>query len=320
MAIIKNTDTFSTIEIKKDIHFVFGSLEFGDNKIEKIKHSLSAFNKFFDTIGNERPIIVMDWKDGQKGDWVLSDDYRIVQILNRIENKTRKLYNKAVIRTCVGTFAVNEKTFLDTDFEQHPDRYRISNKNQQNCERVISRKETTVNEKVFAKKVAMGSKPEDAYMETFNTNNKEYAKDMSRMLLKQERVHNTVSKEVENILEEEGVSKRYIIQSYKELIDMGLLNIKDCSGSVRAALKDLADMSAMMPSKNTQSAAAKGVFEIDDDEISAIEGREEAVGMIEGISNEEEMSEEELIEMEMIENEDDDSNEIINNVGRELLK
>ena len=320
MAVINNEKNFSTIQIKKDIHFVFGSLEFEGKNIEKIKNSLTAFNKFFETLGEERPIVNMDWRTGQKDEWVLSDDFRIVQILNRIENKGIRTYNKAVIRTCVGTFAVNEKTFFDTDFELHPDRYRISTKNKQNYERVITRKEATANEKNFAKRVAVGTDPTQAYMQTFNTNNKDYAKEMSRTLLKQERVHSTISREVEQILEDEGVSKRYIIQQYKELIDQGLLNIKDCSGSVRAALKDLADMSAMMPSKNTQSASTRGVFEIDDDELAQIESREEQAFKLAPPEQELEMSEEEIIEMEEFDNEEDDSTGILSEVGRDLLR
>lgn len=317
MAIIKNEHDFSTIQIKKDIHFVFGSLEFDGNKIEKIKHSLSAFNRFYETLKEEKPTVVMDWKEGQKDDWVLSDDYRIVQILTRIENKTRRLYNKAVIRTCVGTFAVNEKTFFDTDFELHPDRYRISNKNKQNVERIVSRKEPTGSERAFANKVAMGIKPVDAYMQTFPTKNKEYAKDMTKMLLKQERIHSTVSAEVEKLLEEEGVSKRYIIQQYKSLIDDGLLDLKNCSGSVRAALKDLADMSAMMPSKSSQSASTKGVFEVADDELELIEGREEQAFQLGEGNIERDEVDDEYIEVDV---EEKETTDIINDVGRDLLK
>jgi len=317
MAIIKNDKDFSTIQIRKDIHFVFGNLESDGSKMEKIKKSLKAFNAFFEVLGQERPVVVMDWKKGGKGDWVLSDDYRVVQILNRTENKRDNQYNEAVIRTCVGTFAVNAKTFFDTDFDLHPDRYRISNKNKQNYERVISRKETTANEKLFASKVARGQKPEDAYMQTFKTDNRLYAKDMSKVLLRQERVHSTVSSEVESIMEDEGVSKRYIIQKYKELIDDGLLDMKNCSGSVRAALKDLADMSAMMPSKQTQSASTRGVFEIEDEHLLQIEQREADASQLKERNDD-------FDDLNMIEHDDieveEEYNEVLSETGKSLLQ
>jgi hypothetical protein len=274
MAEVKEFDNHSTIQIRKDVYFVFGNLQKGDDPIDKIKNSFKSFNKYFESIGEEKPEVNMNWKTGQKDQWVLSDDYRILQILKRTENKKENSYNKAIIRTCVATFAVNDSTFFDTDFELHPDRYRISNSNINNDVRIASRENPTANEILFSKYVAKGEEPKKAYMRTYSTENEKYAADMSRILMRQERIHENVSEEVERLLKDEGVSKRYIIQQYKQLIDEGLLNIKDCSGSVRAALKDLADMSAMMPEKNKSSASQGALKAITSDKLKEVEQAE----------------------------------------------
>jgi len=277
MAKIVNHNNHSTIQIRKDIYFVFGSLEFDGTDVEKIKNSISAFRRYYAVLGEEPPEINMNWREGQEGEWVLSDDFRIVKILRRNDSDRDYDYNKAVIRTCVGTFAVNPKTYFDTDFELHPDRYRVSSNSVDNHVRLIKRKEPTKSERLFASNVAQGLDPTEAYMKTFTTKNESYARDMSKVLMKQERIHSSISEEVESLLEEEGVSKRYIIQKYKELIDDGILDLKNCAPSVRAALKDLADMSAMMPDKTKQS-ASRGVLEsIGDDKIQEIEEAEYSI-------------------------------------------
>ena len=274
MATIEHYNTHSTIQILKDIYFVFGNLEKGENDMEKLKFSINAFNNYFSVLGEDAPIFHMDWKQGEEGDWVVSDDMRIVQILRKTVNDQKGAYNKAVIRTCVGTFAVNPQTYFDTDFELHPDRYRISTHKKENHERIFSRENPTVNEKHFASRVAQGENPQDAYMKVFPTTNEKYAKDMSNVLMKQERINKKISSEVELLLEEEGVSKRYIIRKYKELIDDGLLDLKNCSASVRAALADLAKMSAMEPDKTTQT--AQGAFAaIEEEKLTAIDEAEE---------------------------------------------
>lgn len=271
MAEIKDFSNHSTIQIRKDIHFVFGSLSNGGTPVEKIKASISEFRKYYEAIGEDAPNVEMLWKNAKEGDWVISDDYRVIQILKRTENKVKGAYNKAVIRSCVGTFAVNKGTFFDTDFKLHKDRYRISTTGQEVAERMITRENATTNEITFAKRVAKGDTPPKAYMRTFSTKNESYAKDMSRLLMKQERVQNNISSEIEQLLEREGVSKTYIIQKYKELIDDGMLDLKNCSGSVRAALSDLVNIAGMKPEKTTSSQSMGVLQEVEDDLLDEIQ-------------------------------------------------
>lgn len=294
MAIINHTKDLSSIVIKGQLYLVFGNLDIVDES-ERVNHSFKVFYEYFKTINEPAPEVVVDWYDCKEDDWVLTHDLRIIQILKYIPAPSKTSYNKAIIRTCVGTFAINNDNFFDSDFELHKDRYRISSSSKSYVEKMFTRKENTKKEDLYCELVAKGDKPENAYMKSFRTSNKNYAKAMSGMLSRQERIHSKVSDEVEKILEEEGVSKRYIVQRYKELIDDGLLNLKDCSGSVRAALKDLADMSAMMPDKNKNSQMTKGVFEeISEDKLSEIEEAEIVPDHIKEIEKTEQEQEQEI--------------------------
>ena len=276
MAIIKNYEDHSTIQVRNDVHFVFGSLSYQGKDLEKMKRAIDKFKAYFETIEEEVPVINMSWKNAQEGQWTLSDDFRIIQILKRTESKHENSYNKAIIRTCVGTFAINDGTVFDTDFDNHPDRYRVSNKVIDHHVKIVERKEMTAPEGMFASSIARGVDSTKAYMRFFPTENEKYAKDMSRFLMKQERIKRSVSDEMESLMNETGVTKEYILESYKTLIDDGLMKLKDCAPAVRSALKDMAEMQSMMPDKTKQSAQGNGVFdEIDDDYINRIEAAEQ---------------------------------------------
>ena len=61
-------------------------------------------------------IVVPDWRDAEIGDWILSDDGCIIQVLRKGEMKTAKGRNKVrgYVGTCTGTFTTDAKTRMDT--------------------------------------------------------------------------------------------------------------------------------------------------------------------------------------------------------------
>lgn len=273
MAQINNTEKYSSILIKKNLHFVFGYIHSTLDTVGKIKASIDAMREYFQAIGLECPPVNFKWKEAKEGEWILSDDYRVLEVLKRTDNQIENAYNKAILRTCVGTFAVNKHSFMDTDFNEHPDRYRVSNNPRHHIDNVKSRETITKKEVLFAKYVAKGYKPNVAYSKVFNSNRDTYVKQMANTLVTQERIQTVVNDEVSKILEDNGVDKQYIVSSYKDLVDKGLLNVEKCGPAVRAALKDLADMSGMSAQKN--KSIEKGVLhEISDDVLDKMEEAE----------------------------------------------
>ena len=76
-------------------------------------------------------IYVKYWKDAKEGDWVEADDGGIVQLLKvggitHPNDRKNYKHSKGWCRTIVGTFLINEKTKMDTDFSSHKNRYTFS--------------------------------------------------------------------------------------------------------------------------------------------------------------------------------------------------
>lgn len=277
MADITNTKNFSYIIVKKKYHMIFGTLEDVPYE-EKIRIALYEFKKYHEKINETNYKIYLRWREAQENDWCFSDDLRIVQVLLRNNNgpksDTTRSFNKGYIRTCVGVFPINPTAFMDTRFELHPNRYSIGQSVKYFTERIALRQKLTAREEMFCIYVANGMDLAKAYKKAYQTNNIFYASMAATRLLQQERIQSAISEEVEDILTQEGVSKSYIVQKYKKLIDDGLMDLKNCSSSVRAALRDLSEISSMFPSKTTQKQTIQSVFEeIPDDRLNAIRER-----------------------------------------------
>jgi len=195
--------------IKGKKHFVFESEEeyrehFKDNSVSDIVY----------------------WKDGKEGDWVKSDDGGIVQLLkvsNSISHPNdRKNYklNKGWCRTIVGTFLINEKSEMDTDFEMHKNRYTFSKTIEKNNKKNFkTRKNPTKKEKIFATNIVAGYGPVKSYMDAFREDNESLAQKKAVVLLKQERVMKEVEKGVMDVAKEMGLDHSFVLRKLKHLAD-----------------------------------------------------------------------------------------------------
>ena len=79
-------------------------------KVKGIKHTV------YDSEREVPPTVklVRNWRMGNIGDWVLTDDECIIQILRK-GAMLRKNGERAYIGTCTGTFLVLKDTYMDTD-------------------------------------------------------------------------------------------------------------------------------------------------------------------------------------------------------------
>ena len=195
-------------KIKGNRHYIF------DDVGEYIEH--------FGT--KHAPPIIEDWHDGKQGDWVMSDDNRIIQLLkvsalNHPNDRKNYKWAKNWVRTVVGTFVNNKKTFMDTDFEQHPNRYTFSKTIKYTNNRVKKRSKLTNNEKIFTTNVVSGMGPVKAYMDAFKATSEGKARKKALVLLKQERVMSDIEKGVLDVAKEMGIDHRYILERLKCLSD-----------------------------------------------------------------------------------------------------
>ena len=81
-------------------------------KINKIEHTV--FENADEVPGNID--YLYNWRHGHIGDWVLSDDECIIQILREGTMLKSKGKNREqrYLGTCTGTFIVSDKTKMDT--------------------------------------------------------------------------------------------------------------------------------------------------------------------------------------------------------------
>ena len=154
---------------------------------------------------------LVSWRIWQEGNWVLTDDNHVVQILKRA-----KYNNTEIVRCITGTFNVNRDIRMGsaiTDNIYSFSKYKVA-------ENFKNRKKATKDEFLFAQYIASGQDTVSSYLKAYKTNNKNYARKRANELLRSERVRKMVSKEIQDILESEGVSKHYMIQVFKQVADL----------------------------------------------------------------------------------------------------
>ena len=165
-----------------------------------------------------------DWRSAKEGDWVMSDDGRVIQLLkvsgiNHPNDRKNYKWAKGYVRTVVGTFLNKSKTFMDTDFSQHQNRYTFSKTIKNPNKRIKQRENSTKNERIFSVNVASGMGPVKSYMDAFNEISSEKAKKKALVLLKQERIMSDIEKGVLDVAKSLGIDHEYILSRLKRLAD-----------------------------------------------------------------------------------------------------
>jgi len=170
-------------------------------------------------------VVHPNWRKANEGDWVYSNDDRIVQLLkvsNNVKHHSdRKNYKFAQgwVRTVVGSFINRENVKMDTDFDNHPNRYTFSTNIKNTSEQVYKRKETTNKEKEFATNVVVGMGAVDAYKKAYSEMSNQKARKKATILLKQERVMKEIEKGVLDVAKGLGIDHEYILGKLKNLAD-----------------------------------------------------------------------------------------------------
>ena len=174
---------------------------------------------------NPNKNIVFDWRKADEGDWVLSDDDRVVQLLKVSKDVKhpgdRKNYKYASgwVRTVVGSFLNRPNIKMDADFSSHPNRYTFSKTIKNTASRVKDRKNVTRKEKEFATNIVVGMGAIDAYKNAYRELSNNKARRKATILLKQERVMKEIEKSVLDVAKGLGIDHEYILGKLKNLAD-----------------------------------------------------------------------------------------------------
>ena len=199
--------------------FVYLLMEF--KEIKGIKHFLYDSVKEFEAFRpNEE--IKGNWRECYEGNWALTDDMHVCQILKRspiFDEVSRK--NKTLIRTVCGTYIAERYTMKMLGEHGIPDNIYAFARTFKSKNRYQKDNKGEIKEVLFAKYVARGSDVVSAFKKVYKgANNKSYISKKTNELLKKESVVNMVKKEVELILKNEGVTPEWIIERYKQIVDL----------------------------------------------------------------------------------------------------
>ena len=184
-----------------------------------------------------------DWRKAKEGDWALSDDGQVFTVLRRAVMYSNQ-YNKETdyIRTLLGTAFVTDNAKL----QGTPPRDIYTFTRRKNSKYITSR------EKLFTKMVAMGRDSTDAYLTVFKTQNRRYALNRSKVLLRQKRIRTLINKEVEGLMDDLGITKTYLLENAKSVVDK--TDVRD--GDKLRALETLMKISGLLSTeKKTDSIA-----------------------------------------------------------------
>ena len=182
--------------------------------IKGVKHYAYESEEEFRKAHPDTPLIT-DWKQAEEGDWCVSDDGKIVQILKKGCFVDKKKRDNDYIRTVIGMFNHRGSSpFVGTVKDEI---YRFTKKTGY---QVKTGGYLTDAKKNFAKYVAHGMDPVKAYQKAFpKTVSLDHAERRSTLLLKNKTVRQAVDKEIENLMSEVGITKRYLLETTKDVID-----------------------------------------------------------------------------------------------------
>ena len=176
-------------------------------KVNKIEHRVYDPD---DAIPEELEIND-DWRKGQIGQWVRTDDDCVLQILRRGRMLKPKGKSRIIeyIGTCTGTFVVSKNTKMDSS--RRVNIYSFGG-NKSSEDVLLDRDSLTKGEIMFVMYVSGGMSPRDAYMKAFPTKNLGYAEQRSSQLIKTKRVQTAMKEELKPVLEELGIDEKAVLQ------------------------------------------------------------------------------------------------------------
>ena len=217
-------------------------------KIKNLEHSVyEDLDEFPSDL-----VIKSNWRKGVLGDWVITDDGAVMEVLREGEVKQGKKKTR-YIGTCTGTYLCKPSVIFSSS--KNKNIYSFGG-DRNHKDSLKDRKKVNVKEVMFAKYVAHGMTPVDAYIKVFDTMNREYATERSAMLIKQERIIMAVKEELDGVFKELGIDLKYLIGKAKDELEMS-----DRASDRLKALSMLWDAADVVPKQTKVTALTGAVFQ-----------------------------------------------------------
>ena len=220
-------------------------------KINKVDHpiyeSIEEFKKY-----NPNIDVVDNWRSSVEGNWIVSDDGQVCQVLKRgkIKNSKKSNLTKEYIRIPLGTFLCKDNIMIEGEPRENLYSFGLANKRAWN--HIIEKKELTHREFLFAQMVAKGENVVDSFLKAYPTNNRRYAEGQAKVLMKAKRIQTLIREEIDKVLTKADITPLYLLEQMKHIVDNGKSQDKDKI----QAIKTLMQISGMMDTdKRTESVA-----------------------------------------------------------------
>ena len=216
-------------EIKNTKHYIY------DNKEE--------FN-----ITHENAPVRHNWRHGDEGEWVFTDDGFVCQILRKMDISNNSKKKRICIRTVCGTFLAKDRNKEMLGEEGIVENIYTFSGSSKGSEAYDIRKRTS-RELLFARYVASGIGALKAYKLAYpDSRSSNYIKRRTERLLKTETIQKMVSQEIKALLEKNDATPEYIIERYKTISDLA-----ERDTDKLAALRDLAKMAGLFNTEDKKS-------------------------------------------------------------------
>ena len=155
--------------------------------------------------------VISNWRDGQVGDWILTDDQCFIQVLRR--GKMLRAKGKKKIReyigTCTGTFPIGPNVYMDTS--RRTNIYSFSGEKAPD-DILLDRTKLSTLEHLFVTYTISGLSPGEAYLRAFPTKNARYAMEKGAKLVKTERVKQAMKEELRPVLDKLGIDDEDVLK------------------------------------------------------------------------------------------------------------
>jgi len=234
--------------------------------VKGVTHYLFESQDEFREYHSDIPLIT-DWRHSNKGDWVLTDDGNVCQVLHLgiLKKNTKK--ETTFIRTIIGSFICSDN--VDMVGPMRTNMHTFSTEGKSPSVRKKERMHATEKEFLFSKYVAKGDDVVEAYMKAFPSKKEDYAKSQAKLLLKTDRVKKLIREEIDKYLAEAEITPLYLLEEMRHIIDKGGTSDRDKLTAITTLMK----LSGMMDTeKQTESVTLFQGFT--NEQLNAIQGKE----------------------------------------------
>ena len=187
-------------------------------EIKNTKHYLYDNIEEFN-MTNPQLSVRHNWRHGEQGEWVFTDDGFVCQILRKTDVGKKIKKNAICIRTVCGTFMakdMNKEMLGENGIADNIYTFSGNNISQEE----FNKRGRTSKELMFAKYAATGMSIIEAYKLAYpDAKSDVYIRDRCEKLLKTERIDKMINKEIRRKLDEQGVNDNWLIERYKTMAD-----------------------------------------------------------------------------------------------------